>query len=452
MPRRKYLDNTIPSDNTAQIGIRQRYNANADIERRYQNAYRREKAGISSKMRKSSVRRHQGIGFDDKWFVNARNPMSYQRWANKSRGVIQPTSPEFDLLTMLPARYLAGAYANTLVNATRKLGNDFIIPAAKGSVNYIKNHPEQVFKVARMKPFRPITRRAIETAMRTTSAPNPLSDIKYGFDLIRHSPDAIPRLFDIGNYILTGIRNPFRKKGWYNSLAINPDDYYSGFWHLPERFGEPRGHGSYGNDYIDAALYNKTIDPAFGYKKVAKGKDFGEYADIIKKEYSDKAPNIVTYETTLPKRYRQMSEPKEYDYVSKNNDMYASDDYMANVAGHNAYYNRPKTFLDPVIKRESDIWHFLQKGYDKKWEPKRINRFHPNSELADRWVDGGLKLVQDFVTPVIARTPWYVRRIRYRTPYLEQVQGYKRDVIRDVLLGKKLDPIKGKDLDIDLPF
>ena len=146
MPRRKYLDNTIPSDNTAQIGIRQRYNAHADIERRYQNAYRREKAGISSKMRKSSVRRHQGIGFDDKWFVNARNPMSYQRWANKSRGAIQPTSPEFDLLTMLPARYLAGAYANTLVNATRKLGNDFIIPAAKGSVNYIKNHPEHFIK------------------------------------------------------------------------------------------------------------------------------------------------------------------------------------------------------------------------------------------------------------------------------------------------------------------
>jgi len=43
------------------------------------------------------------------------------------------------------------------------------------------------------------------------------------------------------------------------------------------------------DDMIDAFLYNKDIDPSFGMRKIAVGKDFGPHAGYIKTKYASKS-------------------------------------------------------------------------------------------------------------------------------------------------------------------
>jgi len=104
-----------------------------------------------------------------------------------------------------------------------------------------------------------VGRRALETGMRTTSAPIPFEAMWNGAKhIMRNDPK---RFGNIGTYVLTGRR--FGNKGYYNSLAPDYKDYYTGF------LGDESAiHAIKGNDMIDAYLYGDKIDPAFGYNQV----------------------------------------------------------------------------------------------------------------------------------------------------------------------------------------
>lgn len=445
MPKRKYLDNTIPSDNTAQIGLGQRYNkritnTNINADRNIEASVRRYNSGTSKKFINSSNKALRRIGNKDSFVSQRRNPNSHYNWVNKSSGAVKTTSPEFDLLTMLPARYLANAYVNTLVNSTRRLGSDIIIPAAKGGINYIKNNPEKVMQVARMRPFRPITRRAIETAMRTTDAANPIPVIINNFKELKNGWfGGHKRLESIARYILTGTHNKRNPKGWYNSFALPEEDtgflnYYTGFWQDVPKLGD---------DYIDALLHKKMIDPKYGLTPIHKGNNFGEYSKYISENYPKQAKDIVTYITNHP-AYTPVSiknVPKKYrflDAIGTINTQTKYGTYRVNVGGHNILVG------DNNVAQASDIFKFLNKDYKKRWNDYIFadNPYYPiniSKDLMNRWVDAGLKLINELETPVITRTPWF------NNPYM----AYKNVLFKNIPMN---DPIRKQIIDAQTKY
>lgn len=110
-------------------------------------------------------------------------------------------------------------------------------------------------------------KRGVEVAMRTSNNANPIEDIVY--NMHKASPK---KHAGVLSYISTGVG--------YNTYA---PEAYTGFQKAAK-----------GNDMIDAYLYNKTINPSYGVKKI--NVDYGPHENYIRKIYPYK--NIPVYENT----------------------------------------------------------------------------------------------------------------------------------------------------------
>lgn len=110
-------------------------------------------------------------------------------------------------------------------------------------------------------------KRGVEVAMRTSNNANPIEDIVY--NMHKASPK---KHAGVLSYISTGVG--------YNTYA---PEAYTGFQKAAK-----------GNDMIDAYLYNKTINPSYGVKKI--NVDYGPHENYIRKIYPYK--DIPVYENT----------------------------------------------------------------------------------------------------------------------------------------------------------
>lgn len=236
-----------------------------------------------------------------------------------------------------------------------------------------------------------VTKRAVETAMRTTASEKPIEEIVNGAEhIVTHDPK---RAGAIGTYILTGKR--FGNKGYYNSFAPNYTRHYDGF------FGaKTEGQG---NDLIDAFLYKKPISPEYGVKKLDT-KDYGVHTDYVKKHYPDK--DIQIYETQPPADLTTYPEkdisaaPTILGVSSSNKQRIfeTSTRTGPNVAGYLVEHSR--SLNEDPIYRGQDIWKFNPDDYIKRWG------LDDRSIALEKLSKFGLKLVDHLGTPVIIRTPW----------------------------------------------
>lgn len=240
-----------------------------------------------------------------------------------------------------------------------------------------------------------VTKRGVETAMRTTSSSLPIPHIVDGAKhIIRHDPR---RAGAIGTYILTGTR--FGNKGYYNSLAPNYQNYYRGF------FNNYDSYLPLENDLIDAFLYKKPISPKFGVRKLDT-KDYGGHTDYIKKNYPNKdiqiyetqpSPGWPTYPeedipevpTILGVRGGEDTETDLFETIAG---------FEPNVAGHQIEYSYSLSG-DPIQRRQ-DIWKFNPNDYIARWG------LDWNGTAERSLSKLGLKLVDHLGTPVITRTKW----------------------------------------------
>lgn len=233
----------------------------------------------------------------------------------------------------------------------------------------------------------PIKKRAIEVAMRTTGNANPTRKILRGIKSLDSK-----RAKAIGKYILSG--KTTGNKGYYNSLALNPDVYYSGFGF---RIGGLRGYDMFpynsGNDAIDVFLYQRNFDPVYKLKKVATGSDFGPHNNYITKNYSKKAKDIPVYEFEPDYHDENIGNVVSLEPWKLKNDRIMIDynDVSFNANGH--LYQQGQFEGEPVIRLQ-DIWKFNPEDYS--------NRYGISS-LIGKW---GLKKVNKYGTPFIIRTPW----------------------------------------------
>lgn len=251
-----------------------------------------------------------------------------------------------------------------------------------------------------------VARRGIETAMRTTASSNPILEIKDNLKSMLHGRNGgIRRLSTIGRYILTGDRKG--KKGYYNSLAgyggEGNTDYYGGFfdptWNV--------GRNYPGNDYIDAFLYNKTVDPAYGVKKVAQGRDFGPHSKYMEMKFGDKYDRTPVYEVV--NKNRRYAGPVENvkqwtgnDEITSPIDFITDKGWGVNVGGH--LIQRGTTPGGYPVVRGQDIWKFDPKEYMKKW----MNDYsdEPMSKYKKFIINHGLRAIDKYGTPIITRTGW----------------------------------------------
>lgn len=366
MPRPKYRKHIESTDNTAQIGLMNNRRAYETIENRYNLALARKAKGKNN--------------FRDDRLIEARDPTSYVHWARKASGAIKPVYPEFDLLS-LGQGFGAGKVAS------KAFDKAFEVAAPHVKRQVVKG----AYHVLKSRPMRPITRRGIEVAMRTAAAGNPIPEIKTMSNVIWSGHfGGKKRLFDIGNYILTGRKKGV--KGWYNSLAVAPTDkevvYYTGIPSPTKQL--------VGNDYIDAFLYGKRVDPRFGLKKVPTAPDFDGYAADLARFSQKKRNSVPTYEVipddnivrgVTPTNISQA--PSKFKRMDAEGAISVVDDRFVDTAGHNLDYDG-----DAII-RQTDLWQFLHDAYSKKYN---------THGLLEKY---GLKLVDDFGTPIITRTPWY---------------------------------------------
>lgn len=231
-----------------------------------------------------------------------------------------------------------------------------------------------------------VGRRAVETAMRTSAGQDGIKNNILGLKSLYHNKD-LDRAKAISKYILTGKKTG--RKGYYNSLAEaekNGDvNFYDGFGNEGNEFG---------NDLIDAFLYGKEIDPQYGMTLKSVGKDFGTHTNYVAEKYPSKAKNIKVYQTQPDKIQRNIQVTRTKDAEGS---IETSTGQYYDAGGHQKIYGVDNAGNEYV--RHQDIWKFNPEDYMKKWAPtlswwkKPIYRY-------------GLKTVDDYGTPVIARSQW----------------------------------------------
>lgn len=109
-------------------------------------------------------------------------------------------------------------------------------------------------------------KRGVEVAMRTSNNANPIEDIVY--NMHKASPK---KHAGVLSYISTGVG--------YNTYA---PEAYTGFQKAAK-----------GNDMIDAYLYNKTINPSYGVKKINVAAPITAFSNFKSKEST--SPNNQNY-------------------------------------------------------------------------------------------------------------------------------------------------------------
>lgn len=282
-----------------------------------------------------------------------------------------------------------------------------------------------------------VERRGIETLMRTSSGANPAEPIKQGIQEIISTNPA--RLVPLTVYGLTGYR--WGPKGYYNSLAhYQPNNGVYKFW-------RPRGNVSYYSgfegrgtpimvgdvspsktevpDLIDAYLYKKPIDPAYGVVKVNQGDDFGVFKDYVAKNYANKAENIPVYEVvstpsdTPSQTVAQSFGVRGSDEVRSRFPLIGST--RPNVGGHNV--NIARMSDGNFGFRLEDIWKFNSDEYMKRWKLNNLPWYQ--KKLYKKMLDE----VDRLGTPVVTRTKWST------SPFPESVSNFPSQTSKFTLIG-----------------
>ena len=215
-------------------------------------------------------------------------------------------------------------------------------------------------------------KRGVEVAMRTSNNANPIEDIVY--NMHKASPK---KHAGVLSYISTGVG--------YNTYA---PEAYTGFQKAAK-----------GNDMIDAYLYNKTINPSYGVKKI--NVDYGPHENYIRKIYPYK--DIPVYENT-----------ETLDFFTKKPMQKASNITNKKLLGKvliiiQTLEIMELMLLDIQFRKE----HLMVRKYI---EHKIFGSFNPD-EYKQKWssydLDSkavlGLKILDKLGTPVIIRTIWLYR-------------------------------------------
>ena len=259
----------------------------------------------------------------------------------------------------------------------------------------------------------PVGKRAIETVLRTSPDPDGLDNTIQGLKQISDDKD-YKRAAAITAYIFGGIKAG--RKGYYNSLAANPDDYYSGFIND----GYENGERINGNDIFDASLHNKPIDSRFGLEFQSKGipKDLGpRITNYIKKAYGNKIYNVPLY--TVRNSYYGDVDFRQGKKLGiepiLNNQGLEKDKSIGE------YYKEPfETELGPTVdvgnhqmikgtdkngnvyNQHYDIFDFLGKDYNNVWGDNWKNK----SDNYKRLIELGLKAINSAETPIVVKSNW----------------------------------------------
>lgn len=266
-----------------------------------------------------------------------------------------------------------------------------------------------------------VGRRAVETAMRTTPYANPIPEISNNFHIMLHGNNGGKgRLIHIGNYILTGKR--VGPKGYYNSFApftqlndiivtkpslgsrmkafTQPEGISFAFSGYVDRLGQVPPYTG-GNDIIDAFLYQKTIDPKYGVRRI--NSDYGIHTDYVNKWYPNK--KVQVYEVQNNSGIPEAEVTNKSSWLPStefSKDFGTNYDNVLNAAGHlkqTGVYNNSK-----VIRRQ-DIWKFNPTEYKQRWFENR--RLYTDEPLwKKKLLDIGLRYVDNIGTPVITKTKW----------------------------------------------
>ena len=259
-----------------------------------------------------------------------------------------------------------------------------------------------------------VERRGAESLMRTTIAPNPLPEAYKNISIMVNGELGRKRLASNVIYILSGKK--YGPKGYYNSYAPYRTDgtiaANSGFIPLQGKYPQILDGK---NDLIDAFMYTKTIDPAFGVKKVEP--DYGVHSQYVKDNYPNK--NIPVYEMTEMNGYAGNS-PEVVSTgktVSRGNIVASeiADDvtghYSPNVGGH--YVEEGYLHDGTQNIRMQDIWKFNPDEYGERW--KYIYKQVPDDASLSEKVKAylyntvtkiGLHEVDRLGTPVVIRSKW----------------------------------------------
>lgn len=268
-----------------------------------------------------------------------------------------------------------------------------------------------------------IGKRAVETVMRTSSNPTPFDKIKNGI-----------RTFDkdrtkaVLNYIFTGKRNG--SFGYYNSFAEDPSLVYTGFvsdklkktandldeaniiLHNPE--------SEYG-DVIDAYLYNKQIDPIYGFDLKSIGYDFGPHDQYIAQNYKKVSKNIPVYQS--PVQTLEIKIPDQQAYKVKPIETIGDEGYIRGIYSNDGFVEYDSaghlkqlgSFAGVPVSREQDIWKYLPSDYSKY-----ATDLHGIKKLLQII---GTNAVDATGTPIIVRTPWQYNPL-YSREFIEKFPGY----------------------------
>ena len=272
-----------------------------------------------------------------------------------------------------------------------------------------------------------VERRAIETAMRTTSSYDPSPMIVSG--LYNSIKSDKKRLFDISKYILFNKKTG--PKGYYNSLAP-----YKGN-SLKQGIAYYDGYGITGSidadDMIDAFLYQKKIDPKYQLQQIFPG-DYGIHTDYVKKYYPNK--KIQQYQT-IPEKWDSDIVVNDSEVTPlgeephTNGFLYNTAAGSPNVAGNRLRVGVTKD--GKLAVSGQDIWKFNKEQYRKKWiekqggaisnyenVPKVIRRILPTKlfyKTYNKILDFGLGEVDRLGTPIIIKTPWFSSDSKVRSAF-----------------------------------
>lgn len=132
-----------------------------------------------------------------------------------------------------------------------------------------------------------------------------------------------------------------------------------------------------GNDMI---LYNKTINPSYGVKKI--NIDYGPHKNIETLDFFTKKPIQKASNVTNKTPWKGANNNLDYRGVD--------------AAGHLV---QEGTSNGKKVYRAQDIWKFNPDEYKQKWSSYDLNS---KAVL-------GLKILDKLGTPVIVRTPWLYR-------------------------------------------
>ena len=275
--------------------------------------------------------------------------------------------------------------------------------------------------------LRNVEKRGIETFMRTSANYDPLPIVKRGIQEMKSGNQGGKyRLFDIGNYVLTGHKKG--PKGYYNSFApflpssnstfLNPKGKsyaFSGF--LPYNFESKKPLPMTERaDMIDAYLYGKEIDPSFGLSKVAKGDDFGVHQNYVNTKYPDKYHNIPIYEVKNTYSLPSESVTESGLWQGSNDGMFISPSSQRpeglNVGGHLYTTGTSDVLGFPVkVRKSQDIWKFAPDEYTARWlkDIRENIEERPAYTPLRQWILGqGLQEIDKLGTPIITRTLWEI--------------------------------------------